>query len=186
MRSSICIPAVLLAICLFDGVTLGQDAIEGPQKLVNGPMAKLTPLLGEWEINAVWANGSPLWARNEYTVGVGGRFVEARTFAKNPQSGKIYQRYLTVFGYEEDKEQYTTWGFTYDGREQVVHFTVTEEDGETIITSEWEQAPGTSIRQSVTITAGSDAYGWKIWQKSGDNDWEEIMDGQWKRVGASS
>lgn len=172
------------AILLFLSIssTMAQEA--SPAKLVEGPMAKLKPLIGTWEIDTEWKNGSALWARNEYVVGVGGRFIEARTFAKN-QSGHVYQRYMTVFGFNENKKQYNTWGFTYDGREQTVPFTVTDEDGKTVVSSEWEQEPGTSIRQTVTFVAGGDSYNWKVWQKSDSAEWEQVMDGTWKRVTGS-
>jgi hypothetical protein len=169
------------ALCLFLAVSSTTAQEVSPTKLVEGPMAKLKPLIGTWEIDTEWRNGSALWARNEYLVGVGGRFIEARTFAKN-QSGHVYQRYMTVFGYDQDKNQYHTWGFTYDGTEKTVPFTVTDEDGKTVISSEWEQEAGTSIRQTVTFVAGTDAYDWKVWQKSDGGDWEEVMDGTWQRV----
>lgn len=172
---------VLIYFLLFPTASHSQDLPKAPVKLVEGPMAKLAPILGTWEIDAEWANGSSLWARNEYKVGLGGKFVEAKTYAKN-NSGVAYQRYLTVFGYDESSKEYTSWGFTYDGTEKTVPISVEEKEGKMTLTSEWSQDESTRIRQSVAIADGDNHYEWKVWQKSESEDWIEIMNGKWKRV----
>lgn len=157
-------------------------AFEAPQprsKLVDGPIARLKPILGAWEIDAEWADGSPLWARNEYRIGLGGKFVVADTYAKN-SSGGVYHRYMTVFGYDPDEETYYSWGFVYDGAAKRVPIQIDEKEGRLTLTSEWEASPGAMIRQQVTVAA-EDHYDWQVWQKR-DGDWSEIMNGQWKRA----
>ena len=176
-----CVPLVLTCL-LFSATTChGQNMPEPRAKLVEGPMTRLAAVLGTWEIDTAWANGSSLWARNEYKVGLGGKFIEAKTYAKN-RSGVAYQRYHTVFGYDESTKEYKSWGFTYDGTEKTVPIKVEEKDGKVTLTSEWSQDESSRIRQSVTIVDGDDHYEWKVWQQSGSEDWVEIMNGQWQRV----
>ena len=173
-----------MTVCVICIVTLAAHAQELPEertKFVEGPMQKLTPILGTWEIDDQWESGSPLWARNEYKVGVGGRFLEAKTYSKNP-AGKIYQRYFTVFGYNDDENEYMSWGFTYDGTEKTVPLQITEVDGKVEMTSEWAQGPSSRIKQTVTIKPESDHYVWKVWSQDEGSDWAEIMNGKWKRV----
>ena len=157
-------------------------AFEAPQprtKLVDGPMAKLTPILGAWEIDAEWTDGSPLWARNEYRIGLGGKFVVANTYAKN-SAGGIYHRYMTMFGYDAKDDTYYSWGFVYDGTMKRVPIQVDVGDGKLTLTSEWEASPGAMMRQKVTVAA-KDHYEWQVWQQR-DGDWSEIMNGQWKQA----
>jgi hypothetical protein len=172
---------VVVSLSCFVAGASAQHELEPRTKLVDGPMMKLAPMLGTWEIESQWANGTPLWAKNEYFVGLGGRFVEAKTYSKNP-AGKIYQRYHTIFGYDEAKQEYMSWGFTYDGTEKTLPVQVEESDGRVSLTSEWEQAPGSRIKQTVTIGADAGQYQWTVWSKEDDGDWTEIMDGTWKRV----
>ena len=174
---------MLAAMGLVVGTCLSGMAFETPKppsQLVEGPMTTLAPILGTWEINGTWKNGEGITARNEYTIGVGGKFVYAKTFAEGPNGG-TYQRYFTVFGYDEAEQQYRSWGFTYDGSAISVPLRVEEEGDKVKLTSEWSNDKTGEIRQTVTI-GDKDAYGWQVWAKTPDGEWLEIMDGEWKRV----
>ena len=162
-------------------------AFEPPQpstKLVDGPMQKLAPILGTWEIDSEWLGGDPIKARNEYTVGLGGKFIYAKTFAES-ESGGIYQRYFTVFGFDDEKQQYVSWGFTYDGTSMTVPMELREENGKVVLTSQWNNERTGEIRQSVTLGDES-AYGWQVWKKTPEGEWLEIINSEWEKVAGSN
>ena len=157
-------------------VALPASALDG------GPLEALKPFIGRWEIDATWGDGSKLHSRNEYEVRMGGKFVFARTFVKQPD-GNWYQRYETVFGHEEGKGM-VTWGFTYDGTfTPMDDIEVTEKEGRVHIIFNWA-ANGAAIRQSVTDIDG-DSYSWRVAMKGeGAEDFTQVMDGVWKRIDA--
>ena len=145
-------------------------------------MKLFEPFLGSWEINTNWTNGNKLWSRNKYTVGIGGNFVNAVTYAKDGD-GEPYQRYFTVFSYDKQKQQFQSYGFTYDGTVTIVDNKVSLVDGKTRIASQWDSGNGT-IKQEVQMVS-KDRYSWKVWMKPANStgeDWQPLMDGVWKRV----
>jgi len=162
--------------CLLLTMSLSGLAVAEPEassdessvkELAEGPMKKMQPFIGTWEINDAWSNGEALWARNEYKVGLGGRFVEATTYAKDGD-GEPYERYRTIFSHDAESGEYRSYGFTYDGTATVVTNTIADVDGQTSITSEWEQGPA-EIRQTVT-TIDADNYRWQVWMRGADSD----------------
>ena len=49
-----------------------------------GPLAKLAPFVGgEWHLDAKWANGEPLKARETFEWGLGKQFITTRTWVTN-------------------------------------------------------------------------------------------------------
>ena len=164
----------------WSSVCCAFDAPPPPEKLADGPIAKLQPWVGNWEINAEWTGGSKLWARNEYKVGLGGKFLIANTYVKD-DDGKLYHRYKTIFTYSDKEKKYVSHGFTADGTVQVVENEVTEIEGKPVITSSWEK-DGTEVKQTVTM-ADADGYVWKVWTRPVDQEeWKQAMTGTWKRV----
>lgn len=173
-------PLALLAA----GLTgLAVSAEEGARRASPFETAELAPLagyLGNWEIEAKWADGSPLWSRNEFTVGLGGNFLVARTFVRDGD-GEIYQRYLTYFGYDKESKKLVSHGFTNDGTITVVKpVEMAGEPGRASLTSEWSGG-GPTVRQTVQLTSANH-YSWKVWIDSGDGQWQKVMDGVWTRV----
>ncbi|HMQ16771.1 MAG TPA: hypothetical protein PKC49_12435 [Phycisphaerae bacterium] len=174
--------AAILALGL--GGQRGPDS-PGPRPTeLQGPIEKLSPFLGTWEIEATWSSGEKLWARNEYRVGVGGRFLEATTFARDGD-GKVYERYLTIFCYDAAKKAFVSHGFTFDGTAKVTPVDVGEEAGRPIVSLQWKIGEGDAapeFRQRVAFVDG-DSYRWQVWTRSGGaEDWSPMMDGVWKRV----
>ncbi len=163
---------VLILVLAMAGKTVADDA-----PFAGTPLAPLAAFIGNWEINTTWADGTSLWSRNEFTVGLGGRFLEARTFAKDGD-GDVYERYRTVYGVDPDTGELISYGFTNDGSVTIVDNMTVEEDGPAL-TSEWS-GNGTTIRQTVRFTS-ADEYNWKVWMR-GDDDWTEIMNANWQRV----
>lgn len=143
-------------------------------------LAPLAGYLGNWEIEGAWADGTPLWSRNEFTVGLGGNFVVARTFTKN-EAGEIYQRYTTYFGADKTSGNLVSHGFTYDGSMAVVDpMEVGGEPGLESLTSQFTSG-GPTVRQTVQLTSRS-SYTWKVWIQTGQDPWQQVMDGVWHRV----
>jgi hypothetical protein len=151
---------------------------------LTGSIAKMAPFLGNWEIEAKWADGTPLWARNEYRVGIGGKFVEANTYSKDKE-GNVYERYATVFGYDEKAKHYAAHGFTFDGSMKVTPFELSDDNGHLVYSSQWKVGEGdqaTEFKQSVTFL-DNDSYRWLVSSRKPNADWEPMMDGVWKRAG---
>lgn len=175
---------VPLAVLFFSMAALLATAFESPaapEKLVDGEIAKLQPWIGNWEINSKWASGQALWARNEYRVGLGGKFVEADTYAKDGD-GEPYHRYKTIFTFDESKKKFVSYGFTSDGKVQVVENKLEQVDGKVALTSSWAMGE-TEVKQTVKIL-NNDEYAWNVWMRpvEGDAEWAQSMEGTWKRV----
>ncbi len=153
----------------------------GPTELSEGPISKFQPLIGHWEIDTTWEDGTALWAHNEYRVGMGGQFVVADTYAKD-DDGKLYHRYHTVFAYDAEKKQFMSYGFTYDGTVKSLPCQVSNEDGKLSITSQWLTEGAFECKQSV-VMIDDDSYKWTVWMRPHVGDeWIEAMVGVWKRV----
>ena len=145
------------------------------------PMEPLAGYLGTWEIDGTWKNGTPIWSRSEFSVGIGGNFLVARTFTRN-EKGEVYERYLTIFAHDAETGNFKSHGFTYDGTVTVVDpVEVGGEPGHESITSRWSPG-GQELKQSVQLT-GKQSYTWKVWVRpAGTEPWNLIMDGEWKKV----
>jgi len=143
----------------------------------------LKPFLGTWEVNGEWAGGGKLWARNHYKIGLGGKFIEASTFAKDGD-GKVYERYRTIFSFDKKKKSVVSHGFTYDGTTSVVDMKTEKNDsGRSIAISQWTPTNGTTTIKQKTEFVDDDSYRWQVWSRmSDDGDWTEIMNAVWKRA----
>ena len=140
------------------------------------------PYLGVWEVEAQWASGQTLWAKNHYRVGVGGKFVEAATWAKD-RDGEVYQRYLTIFGVDSETHEIMSHGFASDGKVTQVKMEIEKpENGHSIIRSQWQPTPDNDmmIKQEVQIL-DENRYRWQVWSGQ-DENWTSIMEGVWQRV----
>ena len=170
----------LAAASLLCSSSLAQPAAKNTSPFETAQLRPLTGFLGNWEINAKWSDGTPLWSRSEFTVGLGRRFLVARTFTKNGE-GQLYQRYLTYFGIDKETQHLVSHGFTFDGTMAVVDpVEMGGEPGHESLTSEWSNA-GTTVKQTVQLTSAN-AYSWKVWIRTGEDPWQQIMDGVWIRV----
>ena len=145
------------------------------------PLGDLEVFLGNWEVDTHWSDGTPLWARNEFRVGLGGNFIEARSFTKD-ENDEVYERYYTIFANETERNTITSYGYTYDGTVTIIRdINLEHADGMVIMTTEWT-AGTDAVRQTVRATSG-DTYSWKVWAKGdGQADWSLIMDADYRRV----
>ena len=179
--------AVAVALCLvgFAGPASGQEASPkqvSPERShsLKKELKSFEKYIGTWVIDGGWKNGDRLWAKNEYSVGMNGNFVEARTYAKN-EHGKAYQRYLTIWRFNKDKGAVESHGFTYDGSVDVNETEIDGSgDGHPVFRSKWQQADGSYIKQEVQLIDDL-SYSWKVWTSGDGEQWERIMDGVWKK-----
>ena len=169
--------AALLAIILLLPQTSPVRAGEVP--LDGTPLWALAGYIGNWEIDTEWADGSRLWGRNEFTVGLAGQFINIDTYAQDGD-GEKYQRYFSVYSADAETGELTAYGFNFDGTVTVVDdIELTGGVADAALTTQWS-AGDTRIKQTIKLLS-KDAYSWKVWQGSEEN-WELIMDATWKRV----
>ncbi|MDJ0711243.1 MAG: hypothetical protein QNJ14_12665 [Woeseiaceae bacterium] len=151
----------------------------GELPLDDTPLWQLAMYVGDWEIDETWEDGTEIWSRNEFRVGLGDEFLEIRTYAKD-EEGNVYQRYFTIFAYDKLDQAVKSYGFTYDGTVTIVdNVKLDGSVADASVTSQWGEGDN-QFRQTIRI-ASRDEYSWKVWTGNG-NDWEMIMDGTWNRV----
>lgn len=140
--------------------------------------APLASFVGEWTIDAKWAAGEELHARNVYTWGVGEKHLKAQTFVKLPD-GKEYQRYDTVMGWNPRLRCYSIYGFGFDGN-VTEHRMDVSEDGKVFKIGfaplhAGEESP---IRQTITLSKDNDSFEWVV-EANMQGEWKELMRGTW-------
>ena len=160
-------------------VSQGPAARAGEVPLDGTPLWALAGYLGNWEIDTEWSDGSRLWGRNEFTLGLAGQFINIDTYARDGDGDK-YQRYFSVYSADAETGELTAYGFNFDGTVTIVDdIELTGSVTDATLTTRWS-AGDSDIRQSIQLIS-KDEYTWKVWSGSGD-EWELIMDGTWKRV----
>jgi|GEM_PF-3573186 len=163
---------------------IDPDSVEFPDRptTLSGPIAAMNHFLGEWTIDATWADGSTLQARNVYTVGVNGKFLEAVTHANDNSQGE-YARYFTVYAHDAESDRLIGHGFDFSGQYVPVEFELSD-DGRILETETMmgEGPAAATLRQKLTFTS-DDAYRWQVWMKpAGAPEFMPMMDGTWNRV----
>ena len=138
---------------------------------------------GEWRIDGKWLDGRPIHARTQYELGVGKKFVTARTFVK-ADDGTEYQRYQNVFGVKDGR--LTCWNFTFDGSSDVAPWDVA---GRKISSSKKMQSAADSssvnakavsiLHQSIELVEPNKLHWLVSVETDGQN--KPIMDGYWVR-----
>lgn len=154
----------------------------GVQRKLKEELAAFEKFAGEWVIDGKWMSGGDIWAKNVYSVGMNGNFFEAKTYAKN-EHDKEYQRYHTIWRYNPEKEKVESYGFTFDG-------TVTITDSELdltdvkhpLIRSQWRSSPESPMIKQEVRLIDDESYGWKVWSSEDGKEWEQMMDGVWKKT----
>lgn len=170
---------LVLASFTFGQATNEKTTASDVEPRLNENLKTLQPFVGTWVIDGKWSSGQPIWAKNVYTVGMDGNYLEARTYTKNPD-GKVYQRYLTIWRWDKEKAKVVSHGFTHDGAYAELEPTVEMKDGKSTVTSVWtpEGAPA-PIKQTVQML-DEKSYSWKVWSVVSGKE-NEMMDGVWNR-----
>ncbi len=151
-----------------------------PAELV-GELAPLNYYLGDWTIEATWAWGITLEGRNEYRVGVGGRFLEVITVASDGGAAP-YERYHSFYTPQKDGDAYVATGFTYDGTTATIPYTFEMDEGLPTIRTDVRNDDGSRLRQEIDPIDENSAA-WRVWMTTPGSDAEQqIMDGVWTRA----
>ncbi len=153
---------------------------ERPAALI-GELAPLSYYVGDWTLEATWSWGMTLAARNEYRVGVGGRFLEVITVASDGGADP-YERYHSFYTPQKDGEAYVASGFTYDGTTATIPYTFEVENGLPTIRTDVVNPDGSRLRQEIEPIDANNAA-WRVWMTPpGGEEAQQIMDGVWTRA----
>lgn len=141
----------------------------------------VSPFIGTWEIEATWAWGETLEARNVYAWDLSEGLVLAHTQAKDGD-GPWYNRYLTVFAPGANASEIAIHTFVYDGTTDVGTMTVGESNGGNLLLSTSWTMGGTQIRQENELV-DANTMAWRVWMRPNDQEpWAQVMDDQWERI----
>ncbi len=145
----------------------------------HGPLP-LETLLGGWEINDRWSDGRPLWARNEYRIGLNGLFIDATTWTKN-DDGEISELYNNVFAGTPEGGQLIS--FAHDGGISESRWIPIEDGQIPTILLNGGPSGAAEFEQDIKIpTAGE--YQWSVRTRTNENPaWQKLIDGTWLRQG---
>lgn len=175
MKQSLIAGLIVALLCIPQATT----ARAGEVPLDGTPLSALAGYIGNWEIDTEWTDGSRLWGRNEFTVGLAGQFINIDTYARD-NDGEKYQRYFSVYSADPETGALRAYGFNFDGSVTVVDdIELTGDVADATLTTRWS-AGDSEIRQTIQLISENE-YTWKVWSGSGD-DWELIMDDTWRRV----
>lgn len=136
-------------------------------------------LVGDWTLDAKWANGSPLVARASYAFENDGVAIAGRTFVIDDR-GAEKQRDLTIFGMKDGTlHQFV---FHQDGSSRVTP--ARAGDGGAIV-FEWVKpasAPGKADIPIRQVWTPIDADHWR-WQSFSQlkGEWHSSVNGVWTR-----
>jgi hypothetical protein len=150
-----------------------------PGLQLDSHLAPLQRLLGgQWEVHGTWSSGEPLHSRTICELGVGGRFIQARTYAL--QDGIEYQRYETLYGWDAADETLTYSSYAYDGN--ITAGTITSTDVDTL---SYRGAKGSSsasgtIGQTIEFLS-NDEVRWIVWLETVEGK-QQLIDAIWNRT----
>jgi hypothetical protein len=153
----------------------GAGKSEGAHQL-----APLDKLVGEWTIEAAWADGSPLKGRNVYAWADGGKVIKASTYV-NGADGAEYCRYESFIAWDPEAGKPILLGFAYDGSIYEAHAIIEGETGQRI-RYEYTERYGnkrTNIDQYNEFV-DDDTLHWVVKVKQGE-EWRQVMDVNWIR-----
>ncbi len=152
------------------------------EPVLTGELAAMSYFLGDWEIEATWSWGATLKGRNEYRVGLNGRFIEQRTIVSD-NGGPMYERYRTVYAHDAESG-FLAHGFSSDGSFKTVDLAIETDEGGavTAIQINNEQPDGSVIRNRVERRDAA-SYGWIVHMRANEEEeWRPLIDGVWTKV----
>lgn len=134
---------------------------------------------GQWEVRGTWSSGEPLHARTIYELGVGGRFIQARTYAVQ-DDGTEYQRYETLYGWNTGNETLTYTRYAADGN--IAEGTITSTDADTLSYRGAKGSPSASgtIGQTIEFLSNDEAR-WIVWLETVEAK-QQLIDATWNRT----
>lgn len=164
---------------LLAGVAMVSTAVAATY--VNAPaegFAWLGSLKGTWTLDAKWANGNPMKARQTVEPVLNNKFVTIKTWSASGDAAES-ERDFVVFGLTKDGQLVQTV-YTPDGQSRQTEATPTT-DGTIQFDFSKTDAKGKTIELR-TIYKPIDAthYGWKLMSKL-KGEWHSTLEGTWQR-----
>lgn len=156
---------------------LSQGGDKKPAKK-DDPMAALARFVGEWQVEAKWADGPPLKARGVYQWGLDKKILIAKTFVMNKE-GKEYQRYESIMAWHPEKKSLYEITFAFDGELTEVILEAKEKDTIHIGYTPFHTGKAQSIRQTLRFT-DDDHFVWNVQMQKG-KEWVQLIEGTWVR-----
>ena len=140
-------------------------------------MAPLERFAGEWVVDAKWASGQPLKARNVITWGLDKKILLAKTFVMD--GDREYQRYEAVMAWHPEKKSLYEITFAFDGSIGEVLIEAKDKDTLHVGFTPVDPAKPSKVRQVLRFL-DNDRFQWIITVQEGQ-EWKQIMDATWKR-----
>jgi hypothetical protein len=140
-------------------------------------LAGLERLVGEWEVDGKWSDGSTLHGRSVYEMGLSNKILRAKSFVRDGE--KEYQRYESVFAWHPDKKSLYGITFAFDGA--ISEYLIEGKDENTFQIG-WTAVSADKppkLRQVIKFL-DKDHFQWVVSVKDGD-EWKQIIDATWKR-----
>ena len=167
LRHTIAI-ATLLSLCLPTSAQL------------LGPMERLSPMLGTWNVSGTWAWGATVDARATYTAGVNNRFLTIRTWVSDNKEPE-YLRYESTVSHDAATETYSIFSAKFDGTTTTATWELEEREGTDVWISTWN-AGETVVREELSM-GDATTMRWLVEMRSGpDAAWETALDATWMRA----
>ena len=167
--------ALVAGTLLSQGSAHSQD--EKKAKKVANPLVVLSPFIGEWTVEGMWAGGEKLKARGTYEWGLNRKIIIAKTFVMDGE--KEYQRYESIFAMHPQKKSLYEITFGFDGSISEVIIEAKEKDTIHIGYTPFQADKPEKIRQTLKFI-DKDHFVWNVQMKQGD-DWKQLIEATWVR-----
>ena len=145
--------------------------------------------VGDWKLDAKWANGNPLRATATYAWGPGRKSIVVHTFVESDKPGEPPTlRDITIYAVAEDG-RLTQYTFPHNGAPRVIPAASTD-DGSLLFAWTKPAAPGAEAAQSIPLQhrytrVSDDRLRWKATMQL-KGEWHTTVDGVWTRVARQS
>ena len=147
-----------------------------------GKLAPLSRFVGQWTLDAKWADGTPLKARAVHEWGLEKKILKARIFIIDGDTER--QRYEEVMAYDPRRNSLVDISFSIDG---AVNETLIETKDQDTLLFGWTPYHAdkpAKVRQTIRFE-GNDKYVWRV-ELNAEREWKQIMEGTWVRAGGKS
>ncbi len=147
---------------------------------LQGPMERLSPMIGTWSVSGTWAWGATIDARATYTAGVNDRFLRVKTWVSDNKQPE-YLRYESIVSHDAESDRYSIFSAKFDGTTTIATWELEERDGTDVWVSAWE-AGATTVREELSVT-GEKTMRWLVRMQQGpDAPWQTALDAEWVRT----
>lgn len=166
----------VLALVLVMVMAAAKTRAEEPTD--RGDLAPLARLVGEWNLEAKWVDGTPVRARAVYRWGLGGTIMTARMFVIDGADER--QRYEEVMAWDRRRQSIVDISFSVDGA--INEILVEPRDDDTLLFgwTPYHPSKAGKVRQTIRFD-GKNRYVWIV-ERNAEGAWKQIMEGTWVRA----